>query len=593
MPCLPGASAANLRRAGWARRACWAVALVVLGGLEPAVAAGGGAEGLQRAIREARGRLSALEGRLAEARASYLDVPTQRAGVAVSLSRMALDTAGLLLATEPGQQEARVWVGRGERYLREAAMCLVPSRGTEVRGMLIDASSLPRTEAGVVGLVAQLGRAHFNLLVPEVLRRGYAIYGSGLTERDPEFQGRPDLLRVLIREAHRHGMEVHPWIWTLRVRSPGYGNPVLGRLPGLAARADGKEPRFLSAAHPDAREYVYALVEELADRYDVDGLLLDYIRYDEEVPEDDVSRTRFSLAYRARHGTLPPAVIPPGSPLHDEWQLWREQQVHLTVRELAQQLRSRHPRFPIAAAVFRGEGYARRRKLQHWRHWADNAWIDWPAPMLYTARRDELSRWLGWETDRHTRSHMIVPILGVHRFTSPDNLVEQWQQLQAEQVPGGMVFALGHFDLAQLDDLRAGPFREPATLPHRNLIRATRKTLAQAAWYLGQVHAQADFETAASADMLRRELSAVMVHLPLGETPYRQNGALLMRLASLEALAEAAPMPAGVRRELRHRLRYAAALVKANQFRLDRTRYVPPSRPPQAAAQARATLAGG
>jgi uncharacterized lipoprotein YddW (UPF0748 family) len=561
------------------------LALVVLGWLQPAEAAPGGADGLKKAIREARGRMAVVEARLAEARASYLDVPTQRAGVAISLSRMALDTASLLLATEPGQQEALVWVGRGERYLQEAAMCLVPSRGTEVRGMLIDASSLPRTEAGVVGLVAQLGRANFNLLVPEVFRRGYAVYGSRLAERDPEFRGQPDLLRVLIREAHRQGMEVHPWIWTMRVRSPGHGNPVLGRLPGLAARADGKEARFLSAAHPEAREFVYALVGELTDRYDVDGLLLDYIRYDEEIPEDDVSKTRFALAHRARHGVLPPDPIPVGSPLSVEWQLWREQQVHLTVQELSQQLRSRHPRFPIAAAVFRGEGYARSHKLQHWRHWADNAWIDWPAPMLYTARREELSSWLAWETDQRTRSNLIVPILGVHRFKSPGNLIEQWQQLQAEQVPGGMVFALGHFDLAQLDDLRAGPFREPATLPHRNLIRATRKTLAQAAWYLGQVHAQADFETAASADMLRREVTAVMTHLPLGETPYRQNGALLMRLASLEALAEVAPMPAGVRRELRHRLRYAAALVRANQFRLDHTRYVPSSLPPQPTAE--------
>ncbi|MEB3221522.1 MAG: family 10 glycosylhydrolase [Candidatus Sericytochromatia bacterium] len=571
------------RRAGRIGRACLALALAMMSWASPALAGPEGTDGLQQAIRVARARLAAVEARLVEARSSYMDVPVQRAGVALALSRMSLDTAGLLLATEPGQQEARVWVGRGERYLQEAAMCLVPSRGTEVRGMLIDASSLPRTEAGVVGLVAQLGRANFNMLVPEVYRRGYTIYSSRLAERDPEFRSQPDMLRVLIREAHRHGMEVHPWIWTLRVRSPGHGNPVLSRLPALAARAEGKEARFLSAAHPEAREFVYALVGELTERYDVDGLLLDYIRYDEEIPEDDISKTRFALAHRARHGVLPPDPIQVGTPLHTEWQLWREQQVHRTVQELSQQLRARHPRFPLAAAVFRGEGYARLRKLQHWRHWADNAWIDWPAPMLYTARREELSGWLGWETDQHARDNMIVPILGVHRFKSPANLVEQWEQLQAEQVPGGMVFALGHFDLAQLDDLRAGPFREPATLPHRNLVRAARKTLAQAAWYMGQVHARADFETAASADMLRRELAAVMTHLPLGETPYRQNGALLARLASLEALAEAVPLPAGVRKELRHRLRYAAVLVRANQFRLERTRYVPSSLPPQQA----------
>ncbi len=557
-------------------------ALLLAGTGGPAFAAppAKGAPELYDAVRNGRAAVTRTEAKLNEAKAAFLDVPVSRAAVSLSLARMSYDTASLLLSLDDQRGEARKWLARGDRYLKEAAMSLVPSRGAEVRGMLIDAGSLPKTEAGVIALVEKLATANFNVLVPEVYRRGYTIYSSRYTERDPEFAKAPDLLRVLIREAHKHGMEVHPWIWTFRAKSPGFGNPLLGRLPALASRTEGKEARFLSAASPQAREYVYRLVEELADGYEIDGLLLDYIRYDEEIPEDDISKTQFALEYQARHGAMPPDPIPKNSPLMVEWQLWREQQVNLAVQEISRLLKARHPRFPIAAAVFRGEAYSRLVKMQNWRHWSNNDWIDWPSPMLYTAKNQDLSMWLDWETDKHTRPNLIYPILGVHRFASPDNLVQELEHLNDENTAGSMIFALAHFDMALLDDLRAGPFREPATLPHRNLVRATRKTLAQASYYLGRVFAQGDFEAAATAHMLHEELVKVTRNLPLHEGPYYQNDALIERLRSLQALADVAPWPAAARKEFKHRLDYAVALIRANKFRLERTRYVPPVMPP-------------
>ena len=535
---------------------------------------------LYNAVQAGRAGVARTEAKLTEAKAAFLDVPISRAAVSLSLARMAYDTASLLLSLDNQRAEARNWIARGDRYLKEAAMSLVPSRGAEVRGMLIDAGSLPKTEAGIKALVEKLHAAHFNLLVPEVYRRGYTIHPSRYTERDPEFAKGPDLLRVLIREAHKHGMEVHPWLWTFRARSPGFGNPLLGRLPALASRTEGKEARFLSPASPQAREYVYRLVEELADRYEIDGMLLDYIRYDEEIPEDDISKTQFALEYQARRGSMPPDPIPKNSPLMVEWQLWREQQVNLAVQEISRMLKARHPRFPVAAAVFRGEAYSRLAKMQNWRHWSNNDWIDWPAPMLYTAKTSDLTTWLDWETDKRTRTNLIYPILGVHRFASPDNLVQELEHLNDENMAGSMIFALAHFDLALLDELRAGPFREPATLPHRNLVRATRKTLAQATYYLGHVFAQGDFEAAATAHMLHEELVKVTRNLPLHEGAYYQNDALIERLRSLQALADVAPWPQPVRKEFKHRLDYAVVLIRSNAFQLERTRYVPPTLPP-------------
>lgn len=535
---------------------------------------------LHQRLQQDRARLQSVEVRLAQAKAAYLDVPISRANIAVSLAKMALDTVNLDLVMHAKPEEAKAWLAKGEQYLTEAAMSLVPSRGTEVRAMLIDGGSMPKTDAAVVKLVDQLADAHFNVLVPEVYRRGYTIYPSSRTERDPEFKGAPDVMRTLVREAHVHGMEVQPWIWTFRANSPGFGNPILGRLPALGARTDGKETRFLSAASPEAREFVYGIIDELTDRYDVDGLLMDYIRYDEEIPEDDISRTQFALEYRARHGVLPPNPIPPHTALFVEWQLWREQQVHTAVQEISRELRAKNPHFAIGTAIFRGESYARLAKMQHWRHWVNNRWVDWPSPMLYTGKREELVKWLDWETDHHTRDNLIYPILGVHRMDDRGDLVEQLQELNAENVPGAMIFSLAHFDMTLLDDLRDGPFRDPATLPHRNLVRAARKTLAQAAHYLTRVFSEGDFEAAATARMLHREVTSVAVKLPLDEEPFYQNAPLVERIKGIQQLGDVSPWPEAARREFHHQLDYAIALVRANQFELDHTRYTPTSLPP-------------
>jgi uncharacterized lipoprotein YddW (UPF0748 family) len=485
---------------------------------------------------------------------------------------------GLLMNGKP--EEVKGWLEKGERYVMQASMSLIPSRGAEVRAMLIDAGSLPKTEPELIKLLDKLAAAHFNVLVPEVYRRGYTIYPSSFTERDPEFANAPDLLKILVREAHVRGMEVQPWVWTFRAKSPGFGNPLLGRLPALGASSEGKETRFLSAANPLAREYVYGLLDDMVERYDIDGLLLDYIRYDEEIPEDDTSKTRFALEYRARHGVLPSFPIAPRTQLFVEWQLWREQQVNTAVQELSRLLRARHPGFHLGCAIFRGEGYARLAKMQHWRHWSNNNWVDWAAPMLYTPQNADLIKWLDWETDHHSRTNLIYPILGVHRMDQRSDLIDQIVELHKQNVPGFMVFALAHFDMSLLDDLKAGPFREAAAVPHRNLIRATRRVLVQASHYLTRVFTEGDFEAAASARMLHKEVVAVSVQLPLHELPYWQNQPLVERLEGIQALADAAVLPEAVRREFKHRIDYAITLVKANAFTLDHTRYVPSSLPP-------------
>lgn len=541
-------------------------------------------EALLAALRQARERHGRAEARLKDAAAAFLDLPLARGQAALGLGKMALDTANLLILTR-AYHEAREWLARAKDYTDAALWSTYRSRGAETRGILLDAGSLPKTELETRQLVDRLADAGFNVLVPEVYRRGYAIWQTGRVPRDPEFAGAPDVLAALVDEAHKRKLEVQPWIWTMRARSitpeKDFGNPVLGRLPALGARADGKDVRFLSAAEPLARRFVFDLVDELTSRYALDGLLLDYIRYDEEVPEDEISRTRFSLDYFAAHGAYPPWPIPKHTRLEVEWQLWRERQVNSIVAEISRLTKAKNPRFALSVAVFRGEAYARLVKMQHWRHWSNNRWIDAAAPMLYTAKTDELRRWLDWETDKHTRTNLLTPILGAHRFEGSEDLLDQWELLQHEGHAGGMLFALSHVKPEAFRALREASFREGAVPPQKSPARAARIVLAQTATYLRNVYAQGDYEAAASAHMAEPEVLQLANMLPLTDAPYARGTEALARLDDLQAFMAATPWPAPVRAELAERLGYAQALVRAHIWAATRPKSgVPTSQPP-------------
>ena len=86
----------------------------------------------------------------------------------------------------------------------------------EARAIWIDAGAIPKTADGIRKLVRSYHRANLNVLFPEVICRGYAVYPSKLIARDPRFAGACDALPVMIKEAHKLGMEVHPWVWVFR-----------------------------------------------------------------------------------------------------------------------------------------------------------------------------------------------------------------------------------------------------------------------------------------------------------------------------------------------------------------------------------------
>jgi len=313
----------------------------------------------------------------------------------------------------------------GETYLRSLLQRTPILPNNEVRAAWVVRDALvSRTD--VDRAVDYAIRARFQLLFVQVRGRGDAYYRSSI-EPDGFSLARPiaefDPFDYFLTRCHEAGIAVHAWVNVFLVWSDGSRTPparhVVAEHPdwlvssSYGVRMDerpvedwleqGHTGYFVSPARPDVREYTTRVIQEIASRYPVDGIHLDYIRY--PGPQFDFSpaeRTAFTLAYGVdplafvgRSGTDlsdsgDPVLAKPGNgalldSLHVEWRAAQVESLVVAVRRAIGAL-------PLSAAVIPEPEKARVDEGQDWMRWLRTGAMDFVVPMAYTYEPDDLVR---------------------------------------------------------------------------------------------------------------------------------------------------------------------------------------------------------
>ncbi|MFN8577460.1 MAG: family 10 glycosylhydrolase [Candidatus Sericytochromatia bacterium] len=361
--------------------------------------------------------------------------------------------------------------------IREIQLEIMPSRTVETRGLYIDTDNIPTTKPEITKLIKEIKYANFNVIYPEVFRRGYTIFNNNIADTEQRFKDTNfNVLDFLISEAHKNNIDVYPWIWTFRVKSPLYSDYFLKKYPDLIAKRkvmkfEHREPLFLSPASPQARNLILKLLRVLTINYDIDGLLLDYIRYDETLSYDTITERNFKDYYYQKYNKLVPDDINNNPELLKELQFWREEQVTTLVKTANLMLKNIKPEMKIGVAIFRTEKEGRLLKMQDWRHWANNNYINFVCPMLYTDQVKDLNDWINSETDKNTRFDYLYPSLGAHRFYKADDIYPLIGLLHQRNVAGFNIFSLEHIGRENLPDLRKSIFKNIALIPEKNITK--------------------------------------------------------------------------------------------------------------------------
>ena len=136
-------------------------------------------------------------------------------------------------------------------------------------------------------ILDRLQKANINTILLQTRIRATTIYPSQYEPWDGCLSGFPgkspgyDALQFAIDECHKRGMEVHAWVVTIPVgKWNSYGcRQLRKRFPRLIKRIyqDG----YMDPEATQTGCYLAEMCREIVQRYDVDGIHLDYIRYPE------------------------------------------------------------------------------------------------------------------------------------------------------------------------------------------------------------------------------------------------------------------------------------------------------------------------
>jgi uncharacterized lipoprotein YddW (UPF0748 family) len=325
-------------------------------------------------------------------------------------------------------------------------------------------------------MVRRYAKSGINLIHPEVIYNGYCAYPSSIMKQKDLWNGL-DMLPILIDEAHKNHVEVHPWVWVFRA---GYAKDMGGILkdhPDWACvNKEGKtlsanQGYWLDPCNPAVRGFLLSAFKELVDRFPIDGIQLDYVRFEDESPVEYGFNDDCRSAFKAQYGIDPMDIQPFTKPVLD-WEMWRENLIDTFVEELSADLRKIKPNLKISAAVASLPDHARTTYMQDWPHWAENGWVDFVSPMDYTPDGNDFLRRQKASMAAIGSKALIAPGIGLYTMKSTTPMLDQIGISRNFPMDGVTIFASAYLDEGKLADLEQGPFNAPATLPFRDPLAA-------------------------------------------------------------------------------------------------------------------------
>jgi uncharacterized lipoprotein YddW (UPF0748 family) len=298
----------------------------------------------------------------------------------------------------------------------------------EVRALWVVRTTLNHPDS-VKAMVQRAHDAGFNTLIVQVRGRGDAFYDARWEPRSSSIVAKQgyDPLALTIKEAHRRGMTVHAWLNTHLLANmdalPTDAQHIYNARPDLLAvpyplarelyKMDPADPQYrakiieysktardrvegvyMSAAAPETKEHIYSLWMDVLDKYDVDGLNFDYVRY----PAPDYEYSRHSLdrfrrwlepllaedvcARFAELAASDPLVHVDSFPA--QYDQFRRVQVTELVERIYHGVKKRAPHVLVSADVFANATDAYDKRFQDWQDWLRRGFLDVAALMAYT-----------------------------------------------------------------------------------------------------------------------------------------------------------------------------------------------------------------
>ncbi len=252
----------------------------------------------------------------------------------------------------------------------------------------------------------------------QVRGRGDAYYNSRIVPRATLLpRGNYDPLADILPLAHAKGIKVHAWVnmylsWSARklpkdpnhivnlhpdwVEVNGHGKSDLEFVPQNGR--NGREGVYLSPLNDQSNQHLLNVINELVSNYRLDGIHLDYIRYqDRDYGYNRAGRKKFLMQYNVDPITLGNGNGSYWYRLNPEdkekywvyWNTFRRDQLSKFIGRIHTSIQQINPSVKLSAAVKPNPEIARKRFFQDWPNWLRSGNMDFVIPMNYAkADRD-------------------------------------------------------------------------------------------------------------------------------------------------------------------------------------------------------------
>ena len=354
----------------------------------------------------------------------------------------------------------------------------------EVRALWVLRTSLT-TPDSITALVRAAKDHGFNTLFVQVRGRGDAYYQGGSEPRATDLLRQPDTfdpLATVVQSAHAAGLRVHAWInvnlvssavelplarehliyrhpsWlmvprdiaqelgTIEPESPGYVGKLARWTRTQSAEVEGL---YASPILPEAAEYFASIAADVAKRYPVDGIHLDYARY----PSDrfDYSRQairefrawiRPRLSDAARRPVDADEKVdlfayPDAFP--DEWRTFRAARLTALIERTRAAVKRQRADVTISLAAVPDVREALQHRLQDWSGWLNAGLIDAVCPMAYATETARFTDQVAAAREA-AGAHTLWAGIGAYRL-SPQETIENIETARRLGASGVVLFS--------------------------------------------------------------------------------------------------------------------------------------------------------
>ena len=289
-----------------------------------------------------------------------------------------------------------------------------------------------------------------------------------------------DPLQVWVEEAHKRGLKLYVWFETFYA---GPENPMNNPLnvisvypkwanitkmkynsPTPVASISEHNGYFLDPANPEVQEYLLSLLEEIITKYQPDGINLDYIRYPQSISANFAGYEMSNWGYTeyARNEfknamNIDPIDVKYDTPQWDAWAKYRQNKVTSFVFK-AKQLTSKY-KIPLTAVIFPDRFKSMEVKMQDWKTWSDNNYIDGFTPLILTCDKDTAVYLISDIKQNSKPNTKIYPGLFVAFMNgNPDDLLRQLHETRKLKLGGIVLFDFAHLDSKYTDVLLTNAF---------------------------------------------------------------------------------------------------------------------------------------